>query len=49
MVEVKTAGKGANMVQIVSGLENNPEIVLEGNTFLEDGQKVAVVNLDVAK
>ncbi len=49
MVEVKTAGKGANMVQIVSGLENNPQIVLEGNTFLEDGQKVAVVNLDGAK
>ncbi|MEI8094971.1 MAG: efflux RND transporter periplasmic adaptor subunit [Spirochaetales bacterium] len=49
MVEVKTAAKGANMVQIVSGIETNTQIVLQGNTFLEDGQKVTVVNQDAAK
>jgi RND family efflux transporter MFP subunit len=43
MVTVAVGTKGNGLVQVLSGLDPEQEVVVEGNTFLEDGQKVAVV------
>jgi hypothetical protein len=39
---LKTGIEGDGIVQVVEGLADNDRVVVDGNAFLEDGQRVNV-------